>query len=118
MSLCQRPTFRNAWKTVEELNLGHSLTPHTVEWAKDLVLQPTSLKKLRLHLEFDHTTSFIGDLVAFPHVSQGLQELKLGSVHLKGNMLLSILIETSTSLRVLSFYKAGLRKVTWVKLSF
>ena len=31
MSLCQRPTFRNAWKTIEELEIWHSLTSDTFE---------------------------------------------------------------------------------------
>ena len=72
ISLCQQPTFRNAWKTIEELRIWHSLTSETFEWAKDLILNTTSLKKLQLHLDRDHTTSFIGDRVAVPHVFQGL----------------------------------------------
>lgn len=114
MSFCQRPKLRNAWKNVEELELEHMLTSHTFEWAKNLVLHPTSLKKLRLHFDFDHTTSFIGDLLAFPHVFQGLQEFKLGSAHVTGNMLSSILMETSKSLRVLSFWHLTLHEGTWV----
>ena len=114
MSLCQRPELRNAWKNVEELELEHMLTSHTFEWAKNLVLHPTSLKKLRLHFDFDHTASFIGDLLAFPRVFQRLQEFQLGSAHVTGNMLSSILMEASRSLRVLSLWHVPLHEGTWV----
>ena len=116
MSVCQRPRFRNAWKTVEELDLEHSLTPDTFEWAKDLVLHPTSLKKLRLHFDFDQTTSFIGDLLAFPRIFQGLQEFRLGRANVTVNMLSSILNEACTNLRVLSFWHVYLQESTWVAI--
>ena len=116
MSLCQRPTFRNAWKTVEELNLEHSLTSDTFGWAKDLVLHATSLKKLSLHFHFDYTTSFIADLLAFPRVFQALQELRLGSAIVTFNMLSSILNEACTNLRVLSFWHVYLQEGTWVAI--
>ena len=87
MSLCQRLTFRNAWKSVEELRLELSLTPETFDWAKGLVLQTMSLKKLSLHFDFDHTTSFIGNLVTFPQVFRGLQEFKLSCAQVTVNML-------------------------------
>lgn len=116
MSLCQRPTFRNAWKTVEELRLEHSLTPETFDWAKDLVLQTTGLKKLSLHFEFDHTTSFIDDLLAFPHVFQGLREFKLGCARVTVNMLSSILIDSRSNLLVLSFWHVYLQQGTWAAL--
>ena len=116
MSLCQRPTFRNAWKSVEELGLELSLTPDTLDWAKDLVLQTTSLKKLSLHFDFDHTTSFIGMLVAFPQAFQGLQEFKLGCAHVTVNMLSSILINSHSNLLVLSFWHVYLQQGTWAAL--
>ncbi|KAK0508665.1 hypothetical protein JMJ35_008941 [Cladonia borealis] len=116
MSLCQRPTFRNAWKSVEELRLELLLTPETFDWAKDLVLQTTSLKKLSLHFDFDHTTSFIGNLVAFPQVFQGLQEFKLGCAHVTVNMLSSILIDSRSNLLVLSFWHVYLQQGTWAAL--
>ena len=116
MSLCQRPTFRNAWRTVEELRLEHSLTPAILDWVKDLVLDTGSLKKLSLHFNFDHTTSFIGNLSAFPHVFQGLQEFKLGCAHVTVNMLSSILIHSHSNLLVLSFWHVYLQQGTWVAL--
>ena len=116
MSLCQRPAFRNAWKTVEELRLEHSLTPENFDWAKDLILQTTSLKKLLLHFNFDHTTSFIGSLLAFPHVFQGLQEFGLECAHVTVNMLSSILIDSHSNLLVLSFWHVYLQQGTWVAL--
>ena len=116
MSLCQRPTFRNAWKNIEELRLEHSLTPEIFDWAKDLVLDTTSLKKLSLNFNFDHTTSFIGHLSAFPHVFQGLQEFKLGCAHVTVNMLSSILIDCHSNLLVLSFWHVYLTQGTWVAL--
>ena len=114
MSLCQQPTFRNAWKTIEELRLEHSLTPETFDWAKDLVLHTTSLKKLSLHFHFDHSSSFISNLVAFPHVFHGLQEFKLGCAHVTVNMLSSILVDSHSKLRVLSFWHVYLQQGTWV----
>ena len=116
MSLCQRPTFRNAWKSVEELRLELSLTPDTFDWAKNLVLQTTSLKKLSLHLDFDHTTSFIGNMVAFPRVFQGLQEFKLGCAYVTVDMLSSILIGSRPNLLVLSFWHVYLQQGTWAAL--
>lgn len=114
MSLCQRPTFRNAWKPIKELRLEHSLTLETFDWAKDLVLHTTSLKRLSLHFDFDHTTSFIGNLLAYPHVFQGLQEFKLGCAHVTVNMLSSILIDSHSNLLVLSFWHVYLQEGTWV----
>ena len=116
MSLCQRSTFRKAWKSVEELNLEHSLTSETFGWAKDLVLYATSLKKLSLQFDFDYTTSFIADLLAFPRVFHGLQELRLGSANVTFNMLSSILNEACTNLRVLSFWHVYLQEGTWVAI--
>ena len=116
ISLCQRPTFRNAWKTIEELEIWHSLTSNTFEWAKDLIIRTTNLKKLRLKLDRDHTTSFIGDLVAVPHVFQRLQEFDLGTAHVSVDMLSSILMESRSSLRVLSFWAIDLQKGTWVTI--
>ena len=116
MSLCQRPTFRNAWKTVEELNLEHSLTSETFDWAKDLVLHATSLKKLSLQFGFNYTTSFIAELLAFPRVFQGLQELRLRSANVTFNMLSSVLNRSSTNLRVLSLWHVYLQEGTWVAI--
>ena len=116
MSLCQQPTFRNAWRNVEELRLEHSLTPETFDWAKDLVLYTTSLKKLSLYFDFDHTTSFIGNLVAFPHVFQGLQEFKLGCAHVTVDMLSSILTNSRLNLIAVSFWHVYLQQGTWVAL--
>ncbi len=114
MSLFQRPTFKNAWKTVEELRLEFSLASETFDWAKDLVLHTTSLKKLALHFNFDQSTSFISNLVAFPHVFQGLQEFKLGCANVTVNMLSSMLIDSRANLRVLSFWHVYLQQGTWV----
>ena len=114
MSLYQRPKFRNAWKTIEELRLEHSLTPENFDWVKDLVLHTTSLRKLSLHFDFDHTTSFISKLLAFPHIFQGLQEFKLGCAHVTVTMLSSILIASRPNLLVLSFWHVYLQQGTWV----
>lgn len=119
MSLCQRPTFRNAWRTVEELNIEHSLTSETFGWAKDLVLHATSLKKLSLQFDFDpldYTTSFIAELLASPRVFQGLQEFRLRSANVTFNVLSSILNRSSTNLRVLSLWHIYIQEGTWVAI--
>ncbi|MCJ1228107.1 hypothetical protein MMC12_004768 [Toensbergia leucococca] len=113
MDSYQQPAFIAVWKDLEELSLEHHLTSDNLAWAQNLVLYTTSLRKLSLHFYFDHSTSFVRSLLSSPIVLQGLQELKLGRIHITENMLSSLLLHCSSSLHVLSFWHVYISSGTW-----
>lgn len=116
MQLCQQPGFIAAWQKIEELRLEHYLTSDNLDWAQDLVLQTVSLKKLSLHFGYDFSTSFIESLLSSPMLLRGLQELKLGCIHVTGDMLSTLLLHCRSNLRKLSLWHIYIEFGTWVQI--
>jgi len=73
-----QPSFRSGWSHVRELSLSLSLTSGTFDWALGLIVHTTSLRKLSLVFQFDHSASFIERLCS-SKVVHGLESLRLAS---------------------------------------
>lgn len=116
LELCQQPVFIAAWEKIEELRLEHYLTSDNLDWAQDLVLHTMRLKKLSLHFGYDYSTSFIESILSSPIILQGLQELKLGCIHVTGDMLSTLLVHCRSSLRKLSLWHIYIKFGTWVQI--
>lgn len=112
----QQPAFRIAWEKLEELRLEHCLTSDTFDWARDLVLHTTKLKKLSLNFNFDYSTSFLDSLLTSPQTFHCLQEFKLGCAHTAVEDLSSLLLRCHSNLRTLSFWHVYVKSGTWVQI--
>ena len=114
--LYRQPTFRTAWAHLQELCLEYSMTLGTFDWAKDLILHTTGLRKLSLDFEFNHSYSFLGSLLSSAHILQGLQDFRLGCAHITVDMLSSFLLYARDSLRAVSFRDVYVFRGTWVAI--
>ena len=117
MHLYQQPAFLAAWDNLEDLHLAFHLQSDIVfDWARNLVLHTTRLKKLSLHFGYIMAVSFIRSLLSSPTVLQGLQEFKLGCINLTLEILLSLLLQCRSNLRRLSLSCIHIRSGNWVQL--
>lgn len=116
MQLFQQPAFITSWKNLKELRLQYTLTPDSFDWAQDLVLHTTSLKKLSLHFDFDYSTPFLNGLLSSPIPFQGLQEFNLACVIVTIDTLSTLLFHCRSSLRMLSFRYVCIKSGTWVQI--
>ena len=116
MALYSQPAFRSAWAHLQELCLDFSMMPDTFDWAKDLILHTTSLRKLSLHFEFDHSASFLGGLLSSAHLLQSLEDFRLGCAYITVDTLSSLLLHFRDSLRAVSFRHVCVNSGTWVTI--
>ena len=96
------PSFRNGWSHMRELSVEQSLTSENFDWAIDLIVHATGLRKLSLGFEFDYSASFIERLCS-SNALHGLASLRLACAHVTSDKLFKLIVRSRCSLRALSF---------------
>lgn len=98
----RQPSFRSGWSHVQELSFVHVLASETFDWAIDLIVDATSLRKLSLAWDFGRSASFIERLCS-SNALHGLQSFSLDHAHVASDKLSELLVRSRYSLRALSF---------------
>ncbi|MCJ1304731.1 hypothetical protein MMC08_007544 [Hypocenomyce scalaris] len=112
----RKPEFRTGWAHLQELSLEQSMKSDAFDWAMDLVLHATGLRKLSLDFQHQNSASFI-DRLSLTERLPGLQELQLSGASLTVETISGFLLRFCNSLRALTFRHVHIESGgTWVSV--
>ena len=111
MGQYRQPSFRTAWAHVQELILEQNLTLETFDWAIDLIVNATSLRKLSLDVGHDQSGPFLERLC---HVStlSSLESFKLARASTSVEHLSRLIERSYNTLRVLSLMHVSAERLS------
>ena len=100
---CRQPKFKEAWSHLQELCLEQTVTAKTFEWTMDLIALAPCVSKLSLSCHWYENHQFLIRRLSSTRLPTVLREFLLGCVYATKDMISSMLFDTRSSLRLISF---------------